>query len=88
MENSENTQGKISLGQRLKIIIGTALAIFLIVMIVQNWMTIPLSLVFRKFDVPLPLIVIITLVTGYVWGSFSASRKNKRNESNSNNNSI
>jgi|GEM_PF-4341939 len=88
MENSENTQGKISMGQRLKIIIGTALAIFLIVMIVQNWMTIPLSLVFRKFDVPLPLIVIITLVTGYVWGSFSASRKNKRNESNSNNNSI
>lgn len=88
MENHENTQGKISIGQKLKIIIGTALAIFLIVLIVQNWVTISLSLVFRTFNVPLPLIIIITLVTGYVWGSISSQRKKRNNERNSSNNSL
>lgn len=80
MEQIQQPQEGISLGQKVKIVLGTALAIFIIILIVQNWNTIELNLVFRTFSTPLPVIIVICLVTGYIWGTFSAYRKNKKRE--------
>lgn len=78
MENVQQPKDNISLWQKIKIVLGTALAIFIIVLIIQNWNTIALNLVFRTVETPLPIVIIICLITGYIWGSFSAYRKNRK----------
>ncbi len=80
MEQIQQPQEGITLWQKVKIVLGTALAIFIIVLIVQNWNTIELNLVFRTFSTPLPVIILICLVTGYIWGTFSAYRKNRKRD--------
>ena len=50
MEQIQQPQEGITLWQKVKIVLGTALAIFIIVLIVQNWNTIELNLV----SIPIP----------------------------------
>ncbi|HLU86496.1 MAG TPA: LapA family protein [Taishania sp.] len=78
MENTPTKQDKVSFWQTVKIVLGTTMAIFIIVLIFQNWYTISLNLVFKTFDTPLSLIIAISIMTGYLWGSFAAYRSNKR----------
>lgn len=86
MEQIQQPQEGITLWQKVKIVLGTALAIFIIVLIVQNWNSIELNLVFRTFSTPLPILIVICLITGYIWGTFSAYRKSrKRNNDRGNN---
>lgn len=79
MENvPQQPQDRISLWEKLKIVLATILAILVLVLIVQNWNSIELSLVVRKVNTPLPVLIIISLVTGYIWGTVSAYQKNRR----------
>jgi uncharacterized integral membrane protein len=78
MEHVQQPKDNISLWQKVKIVLGTALAIFIIVLIIQNWNAIALNLVFSTVETPLPVVIVICLITGYIWGSFSAYRKNRR----------
>jgi uncharacterized integral membrane protein len=78
----ENTQQKpqegVSLWQKVKIVFATILAIFILILVVQNWNEVSISLVFKTVNTPMPVIIIISLVTGFIWGTVSAYQKNRR----------
>lgn len=86
MENIPQSQPKpiepkVSAWQKIKIGFSAVLGVFIIVLIFQNWNTISLNLVFATYDVALPIVIVLSLVTGYLWGTFSSYRKNqKRNK--------
>ncbi len=78
MEN--NQQEKISLWNKIKIGFATLLIFFIIVLIFQNWITVPLNLILKTFNTPLAVLIVISLVTGYFWGTISAYRKYSKTE--------
>lgn len=83
MENTpQQPQEKVSLWQKVKIVFATMLAIFILVLIVQNWNDITVSLIFKTVSTPLPVIIVISLITGYIWGTVSAYQKNRRKNRN------
>ena len=62
MENTpQQPQEKVSLWQKVKIVFATMLAIFILVLIVQNWNDITVSLIFKTVSTPLPVIIVISL---------------------------
>lgn len=79
MENTQQ-QEKVSTWKKIKIVFATLLAIFIIILIFQNWNAISISLVFKTINTPLPVIIVIALVTGYIWGTFSSYGKMRRRE--------
>lgn len=78
MENTQQPQEKVSLWQKVKIVLATVLAIFILILIIQNWNDISISLVFKTVSTPLPVIIVISLITGYIWGTVSAYQKSRR----------
>lgn len=83
MENTQQQpQEKVSLWEKIKIVFATMLAIFILVLIILNWNEISIRLVFKTFSIPLPVIIVISLVTGYIWGTVSAYQKNRRKKKN------
>lgn len=83
MENTQQQpQERVSLWQKVKIVFATILAIFILILIVQNWNDITISLVFKTVSTPLPVIIVISLITGYIWGTVSAYQKNRRKNRN------
>lgn len=80
MENPQQPQEGISFWQKAKIVFATILAIFIIILIVLNWNDISIRLVFKTIATPLPVIIVISLFTGYIWGTISAYRSQKRRE--------
>lgn len=75
MEKSQQPQEGISLWKKIKIVAATLLGLFIIALIIQNWNDITINLVFGAVLIPLPLIIVISLLTGYLWGSFSSYKK-------------
>lgn len=72
---------KITAWQKIKIGFSAILGLFVIVLIFQNWNTISLNLVFTTYDIALPIVIVLSLVTGYLWGTFTSYRKaQKRNK--------
>lgn len=71
-------ESQISVWQKVKIGFSAILGVFVIVLIFQNWNTISLNLVFATYDIALPIVIVLSLVTGYLWGTFSSYRKNKK----------
>ncbi len=81
MQNSQQPQDNVSLWKKIKIIFATLLALFILILIVQNWNDININLVFGAVFVPLPLIIVVSLITGYLWGTFSSYKKTRRKDS-------
>ncbi len=72
---------KVSTWQKIKIGFSAILGLFVIILIIQNWNSISLNLVFATYEVALPIVIVLSLVTGYLWGTFSSYRKaQKRNK--------
>lgn len=76
----ENTQEKVSFCTKIKIVLVTLLTLFIVLLIVQNWNDVPINLVFKTVSLPLPVIILISLLTGYIWGTIASYRSYKRKE--------
>lgn len=74
MENN-TPQNNVSLWNKIKIAFGTLLVLFVLTLIICNWFDVPLNLVFKTIDVPFAVIVILSLFTGYIWGTIATHRR-------------
>lgn len=76
MEN----KNKVSPWTKMKIVFATLLALFVLILIIQNWSAVEMSLVFKKYQVPLAIIIVISLFTGYIWGTISSYRSHRKSQ--------
>lgn len=83
MENTKDIQSnqvKVSLWSKIKIVFATLLSLFILLIIIKNWYNVDLDLVFKTLSTPLTLIIIISLVTGYIWGTMISYRRYTKNK--------
>jgi uncharacterized integral membrane protein len=71
---------KLSVWKKVKIVIATLLALFLVVLIVQNWAPIHINLIISEVNIPLPALLFFALLTGYLWGNFSSYKVIRKRE--------
>lgn len=78
MENTsdhQNNKSKIPLWSKIKIIFATLLSLFILLIIIKNWYNVDLDLVFKSISTPLTVIILISVVTGYIWGTMISYRR-------------
>ncbi|MCO5260967.1 MAG: hypothetical protein M9916_12560 [Crocinitomicaceae bacterium] len=80
MENEKQIGHKISFWSKVKIVFATLLTVFIILIIIKNWYSVEVNLVFKAYSFPLTIIIALSIVTGYIWGNLAANRKNRKKE--------
>ena len=77
MENTSDNQNNkgTSLWSIIKIISATLLSLFILLVIIKNWYNVDLDLVFKSISTPLTAIILISVVTGYIWGTMISYRR-------------
>ena len=68
----------VTIWKKLKYALGAILAVLLIILIFQNWKDININLLVREINLPFPLIIVLVLITGYIWGTFSGYAKMRK----------
>jgi lipopolysaccharide assembly protein A len=61
---------KLSFGKKIKLVLSLILGILLLLFIVQNWIVIPVEFVFLTIQIPVTLLILISLFIGFVFASF------------------
>lgn len=83
MENTsdyQNNKAKTSLWSKIKIVFATLLSLFILLVIIKNWYNVDLDLVFKSISTPLTVIILISIVTGYIWGTMISYRRYTRSK--------
>lgn len=69
--------------QKTKFILGICLLVLIVVFAIANWVTIPFSLIFITINIPLTVLILGTMLFGYLVASFiEGSYKRKRDKEN------
>lgn len=67
--------------QKTKFIIGFCLFILVLVFAIANWVTIPFSLIFVSINLPLTVVILGSMLFGYLFASFTeGAYKRKRDK--------
>jgi uncharacterized integral membrane protein len=61
---------KLSFGRKIRLCLFITLGILLMLFVVQNWIVIPIELVFFTVQIPVTLLILISLFIGFVFATF------------------
>ncbi len=70
----------ISTGRKIRLIAGVVLGVLLLIFAIQNRKAVVFSLVFTRFEISLTLLIILSMVVGYLIASLFDYRKFKRKD--------